>query len=78
MSVLSFLLNYKNLYLLAHIKANSIARFRTRKIASEMPVPDNLGKYFFNTMRYRSGETVQRSGYFQSSVSYIKVHIMFK
>ena len=25
-----------------------------------------------------SSETVQRSGYFQSSVSYINVHIMFK
>ena len=25
----------------------------------------------FNTMRYRRSETVQRSGYFQSSVSYI-------
>ena len=29
----------------------------------------------FNTMRYRSSETVQRLGYFQSSVS---VQIMFK
>ena len=33
---------------------------------------------FFNTMRYRSSETVQRSGYFQSSVSYIKVKMMIK
>ena len=32
----------------------------------------------FNIMRYRSSETVQRLGYFQSSVSYIKVKIMFK
>ena len=50
------------------------------KLASEMPVPHSLGKYseiVFNTMRYR-GETVQRSGYFQSSVSYIKVKMMFK
>ena len=33
------------------------------------------GKIVFNTMRYRSSETVQRSGYFQfqSSVSYCKV-----
>ena len=36
------------------------------------------GEIFFNTMRYRRNETVQRSGYFQSSVSYIKVQIMFK
>ena len=33
---------------------------------------------FFNTMRYRSSETVQRLEYFQSSVSYIKLQIMFK
>ena len=26
---------------------------------------------YFNTMRYRSGETVQKLGYFQSSVRYI-------
>ena len=32
----------------------------------------------FNTMMYRSSETVQRLGYFQSSVRYIKVQIMFK
>ena len=50
---------------------------QTRKIASEMPVPHSLGK-IFNTMRYRSSETVQRLGYFQSSVSYIKLQIMFK
>ena len=36
------------------------------------------GEIVFNTMRYRSSETVQRSGYYQSSVSYIKVEIMFK
>ena len=36
------------------------------------------GKIVFSIMRYGSGETVQRSGYFQSSVSYIKVQIMFK
>ena len=36
------------------------------------------GEIVFNTMRYRSSETVQRSGYFQSSVSYIKVKMMFK
>ena len=33
------------------------------------------GKIVFNTMRYRSSETVHRLGYFQSSVS---VQIMFK
>ena len=31
------------------------------------------GEIVFNTMRYRSRETVQRLVYFQSSVSYIKV-----
>ena len=36
------------------------------------------GEIVFNTMRYRSSETVQRSGYFQSSVSYIKLQIMYK
>ena len=36
------------------------------------------GEIVFNTIRYRSGETVQRSGYFQGSVSYIKVKMMFK
>ena len=36
------------------------------------------GEIVFNTMRYRSSETVQRSGYFQNSVSYIKLQIMFK
>ena len=35
-------------------------------------------KIVFNTIRYRSSETVERSGYFQSSVSYITVQIMFK
>ena len=48
------------------------------KIASEMPVPHSLGKYFFTTMRYRNSEIVQRLGYFHSSVTYIKVQIMFK
>ena len=33
------------------------------------------GKIVFNTMRYRSSETVHRLGYFQSSVSF---QIMFK
>ena len=36
------------------------------------------GEIVFNTMRNRSSETVQRLGYFHSSVSYIKVQIMFK
>ena len=36
------------------------------------------GEIFFNTMGYRSSETVQSSSYFQSSVSYIKVQIMLK
>ena len=47
------------------------------RIASEMPVPHSLGKYF-NTMRYRSTVSVQTSEYFQSTVSYIKVQTMFK
>ena len=29
------------------------------------------GEIVFNTMKYRSSETLQRSGYFQSSVSYV-------
>ena len=33
------------------------------------------GEIVFNNMRYRSSQTVQRSGYFQSSVSYIKLQI---
>ena len=33
------------------------------------PQPEEI---IFNTMRYRSTETVQRLGHFQSSVSYIK------
>ena len=36
------------------------------------------GQIVFNTMGYRSSETVQSSRYFQSSVSYIKVQIMLK
>ena len=39
-----------------------------------MPAPHSL----FDTMRYRSSRTVQISGYFHSSVSYIKVQIIFK
>ena len=35
------------------------------------------GEIVFNTMRYRSSETVQRSGYFQSSFINIKVKMMF-
>ena len=48
----------------------------TPKIASEREIVS--GETVFNTMRYKSSETVQRSGYFQSSVSYIKVKMMFK
>ena len=36
------------------------------------------GEIVFNTMTYRSSETVQRLGYFQRSVTYIKVQILFK
>ena len=36
------------------------------------------GEIVFNTMTYRSSETVQRPGYFQRSVTYIKVQILFK
>ena len=36
------------------------------------------GEIFFITMRYRSSETVQRSGYFQIRVSYIMVQIIFR
>ena len=47
--------------------------FQYKKIAWEMP-----GEIVYNTMTDRSSETVQRSGYFQSSVSYVKVKIMFQ
>ena len=43
------------------LQENSIRDART-------PQP---GDIVFNTMKYRSCEKVQRSGYFQSSVSYI-------
>ena len=36
------------------------------------------GECVFNTMTYRSSETVQRPEDFQRSVTYIKVQIMFK
>ena len=36
------------------------------------------GETVFNTITYKSSETVQRLGYCQSSVSYIRVQIMFK
>ena len=36
------------------------------------------GEIVFNTMTYRSNETVERLGYFQCSVTYIKVQVMFK
>ena len=51
-----------------HKNKNSIRDART-------PQP---GEIVFHTMKYRSSEKVQRSGYFHSSVSYIKLQIMFK
>ena len=36
------------------------------------------GEIVFNTMRYRSSEPIQRSGYLQTSVSYIKLQTMLK
>ena len=53
------------------LKANAKISIRDTRISQP-------GEIVFNTMRYRSSETVQRSGYFQSSVSYIKVQMMFK
>ena len=47
------------------------------KIASEMPIPHSLGKHF-STMIYRSAVSVQSSGYFQGTVSDIKIQTMFK
>ena len=49
----------------------------TENSVRDARTPQPGGKVF-NTMRYRSCETIQRSGYFQSSVSYIKLQIMFK
>ena len=57
----------KTTFIVPYLK-NSIRDART-------PQPEEI---VFNTMRYRSSETVQRSGYFQSSVTYINVQIMFK
>ena len=42
-----------------------------RNLASDPGTPQPW-EIFFNTMKYRSSETVQRSGHFQSRVSYIK------
>ena len=36
------------------------------------------GEIVFNTMTFRSSETVQRPEYFQCSVTYTKIQIMFK
>ena len=60
-------ISFSSPLLLGELKAgeNSIRDART-------PQP---GEIVFNTMRYRSSETVHRLGYFQSSVS---VQIMFK
>ena len=49
------------------------------KVSGESIVINN-GEIFFNTVRYRSSETIQLycyTGYFQSDVSYIKVQLMF-
>ena len=51
--------------------------FNALKIVSETPTPQPK-EIVFNTMRYRSSETVQRSGYFPSSISYIKVEMMIQ
>ena len=58
-------------FLIALIETNNKNSIRDART----PQP---GELVFNTMRYRSSETVQRLGYFQSSVSYIKVKMMFK
>ena len=49
-------------------KKNSIRDART-------PQP---GEIVYNTMRNRRSKTLQRLGYFQRSVSCIKVKVMFK
>ena len=48
-----------------------------KKWHQRCPYPTAKGN-IFNTMRYRSTVSVQTSGYFQSTVSYVKVQIMFK
>ena len=58
-------------FLIALIETNNKNSIRDART----PQP---GELVFNTMRYKSSETVQRLGYFQSSVSYIKVKMMFK
>ena len=56
-----------NMHVAAKCGKNSIRDDRT-------PQP---GKIVFNTMTYRSSETVPRPGYFQRCVTYKKVQIMF-
>ena len=60
----------QKMYKLLNLEINTNIKYRDART----PQP---GEIVFNTMRYRSSETVQRSGYFQSSVSYKKVQMMF-
>ena len=48
--------------MVSHLKEKGL------KKVSEMPVPYTPGETVFITMKYRSSETVQRSGNFQVSV----------
>ena len=51
---------------------NVMLNFKNSIRDAHAPQPEEI---VFNTMRYRSSETIHRMGYFQSSVS---VQIMFK
>ena len=59
---------------LKDINRKDTANFKNSTRDARTPQP---GEIVFNTMTYRSSETVQRPEYFQPSVTYIKVQ-MFK
>ena len=58
----------------AHISPNQLQanKKKVKNSIRDARTPQN-GEIVFNTMTYRSSETVQRLGYFQHSVTYIKV-----
>ena len=57
-----------------HVTSKAVTSLENSIRNARTPQP---GEIVFNTMRYRSSETVQRSGYFQSNVNYKKVQMMF-
>ena len=65
------------MFVLHYVVIENIHSYRYKNSIRDARTPQP-GEISINTMRYRSSETVQRLGYFQSSVSYIKVKMMFK